>query len=134
MTLFASLWKAGALDPTGSGRNRNARLIYFRRFGVVYLNDGTGNPCAGQSNTDEPPAARRNELTRSSLENFGPFAPMGSGNVTITRRSLRREFSLDKKGRKRGRGSAEWRLGGAHRWKIKLRRIDKEETVGDSST
>lgn len=32
---------------------------------------------------DDPPAARTNELTRSSLENFGPFAPNGSATFAL---------------------------------------------------
>lgn len=48
-----------------------------------YLNDGTGNPCAGHCKLEAFPAARINELTRSSLENFGPFAPIGSSNTKI---------------------------------------------------
>lgn len=50
---------------------------------INYLNDGTGNPCAGHCKLDAFPAARINEWTRSSLENFGPFAPSGSGNTRI---------------------------------------------------
>lgn len=55
------------------------------RRGQVYLNEGTGNPWAGQSNVDDPPEARTNECTRSSLENFGPFAPIGSAATIHSR-------------------------------------------------
>lgn len=71
--------------PRALKRNEKAciwileRLLYY----LNYLNDGTGNPWAGQCKLNVLPAARMNELTRSSLENFGPFAPNGSGNVRI---------------------------------------------------
>lgn len=71
------------------GDSKELFLLFFCFF---YLNDGTGNPWAGQSNVDDPPAARTNEFTRSSLENFGPFAPNGSAATTF---ALERERKMN---------------------------------------
>lgn len=91
------------MDPTGSRSNKRETKRSNWSGAVIYLNNGTGNPCAGQSNVDELPAARMNEFTRSSLENFGPFAPIGSGNITIVQVCQLRRALVDDSQKRRGR-------------------------------
>ena len=47
----------------------------------IYLNEGMGDPCAGQSNPIFSPVARLKDKVSVSRENFGFAPPIGSKHL-----------------------------------------------------
>ena len=65
---------AGAFEPTGSVQN----IFGINSKWKTYLNDGTGNPCAGQRSVNASPKRILNEMLCDVVEKAGAFEATGS--------------------------------------------------------
>jgi hypothetical protein len=71
----------GAFEPTGSDKiSTELRLVF------IYLNSGTGKPCAWQRNEKPIPDFRSIDTIFASNENFGAREPTGSIEKFVLRR------------------------------------------------
>ena len=67
----------GAALPIGS-KNQTSIEIYLPNVSKIYLNAGSGNPCAGHTNAIEEDLECTNVELLSADENFGLALPIGS--------------------------------------------------------
>ena len=67
----------GAALPIGS-KNQTSFEIYLCNVSKIYLNAGSGNPCAGQTKAIEEDLECTNVELLSADENFGLALPIGS--------------------------------------------------------
>lgn len=72
MKLLESVENAGALDPTGSEK---APIFICL---LIYLNDGTGKPCAGHKRLKLRPLTLLKIEPLEAVANVGAFEPTGS--------------------------------------------------------